>query len=727
MPDLPKSSWRLPIATGVVAFGLAIGVATGVDLTPHVEADFFFAPGDPQLRESRALEARYPAGELLIVRAQSSDITAESYETRVVDLHAALNAIPGVAAVYSVADQDSSSPLWGRVLTPAAAAATNLVVQLDVTDPVPLAQQLESVLAAHQRPDFRLLASGVPLIVELIRRGLTRDLIVFSTTALLLFGLITTLIYRDGRVVAGTLLSCFCACATVALVIGLTGIGVGLLTANIITIVFVLTLSHTVFITANWRRAAEKNGPASTNSQGGASAAAQAVIQTIRPSCWCMLTTLLGFLSLRMAAAEPLRELGTAGAAGTVIALVCAFGILPVWLGSAGPNPTAARPSEPSDASGILRKLRLRPVGDRVASRLWPQGLSQPSPGRLAIGGLIVAILGTGIFRLNTDPSLLSYFDPDGPIRSGLQVVDREGGSSPLLFAVADPAGQPLDNIGGYERMWEFQDSLEADPATGIVLSPAPILAHARTLPLAGFLPISFLLDLLERPELDGIAGGFVLEDRTEVLYSIRMIEDGRTEPRSAVVARLAAHAQTAGLSVQSTGGLYELQGRLGTLIAGSLKAGLGGLLILFLVIGVFVSRSGSTTLAMFACLLAVPAVVLGVFGHLGVAVDIITSPAAIVALALGVDSMIHLVNRERQLAGDPTRKGTSWHAARAQLTAPIVIACAIICVGFGIFALSDFPPTRRFGFAVILGTASAAATALIALPGIVAWRRSRD
>jgi predicted RND superfamily exporter protein len=52
----------------------------------------------------------------------------------------------------------------------------------------------------------------------------------------------------------------------------------------------------------------------------------------------------------------------------------------------------------------------------------------------------------------------------------------------------------------------------------------------------------------------------------------------------------------------------------------------------------------------MWVCLAGIPLVVLGIFGHLGIAIDIITSPAANVALAMGVDSMIHLVVRVRRL-----------------------------------------------------------------------------
>ena len=714
--------WVPPLATVAVAAALVAGVAARVDLAPRVEADFFFAPGDPQLRESQELTERYSGGgELVIVRAEAADVGAPAYRDRVAELGEALGQLPGVGEVFSVANQDPSSPLWSRVLVPSAgeaegsgpatpSSATNLALQVDDdADAADLTRRIEATLAEHEQGDFRLLASGVPVIVELIRRGLARDLRVFSTAALLVFGLVAALAYRDARLVAGTMLSCICACAATLLATAATGVGIGLLTANIVTIVFVLTLSHTVFLTAAWRR----------ETAGGelSSPVRRAAARTIEPSLWCMATTFAGFMSLWAASAQPLRELGTAGAIGTVVALACAFTVLPAWLASATKRNGTTTSVAPNTDSGDAGPQRPR-------DRRLPEW-SLPGPVPLATMGLLAVLVGLGTFRLNTDPGLLSYFDSGGPIRPGLEAVDQEGGSSPLLLAVGFSDNARFDDDEGYRRMWQLQESLEADPATGIVLSPAPILGHARTFPLANFLPVSVLIGFLERPEFGGIARGFLSEDRREALYSVRMIEGGRTEPRDAVVERLAGRAEDAGLAVRATGGLYDLQDRLGKLVAGSLKVGLGGLLGLFLLVGFLVSRSMKTATAMLACLAAVPAIVLGAFGHLRVAVDIVTSPAANVALAMGVDSMIHLVTRVRRLGGGPALPGGPWRAARDDLAKPVATACAVICAGFGIFALSDFPPTRRFGAAVILGTLVAATAALAALPGLTSRRRA--
>ena len=62
-----------------------------------------------------------------------------------------------------------------------------------------------------------------------------------------------------------------------------------------------------------------------------------------------------------------------------------------------------------------------------------------------------------------------------------------------------------------------------------------------------------------------------------------------------------------------------------------------------------------------------------------------------------------------------------AWSKAVQQIAAPVLGAAAIISAGFGIFGLSTFPPTRRFGLAVIVGTLAAAALALLVLPRLAA------
>ena len=690
----PRAHW-LSLAVAAVGLG-AVGV--WVDLSPRVERDFFFSEDDPQLQVSLELDQRYPGRAQVVVRAEDRAGDPEAYRERIGELTEAFLEVEGVTGVRSLTTDDPvGSPLFSRILLTPSGAATNLIVSVDQTDPSLLVPRLEAVVERLPAPSLDVVMSGVPVIVEQIRRNLFRDLVVFSAVSLLLYGLLAALIYRNVGIVAGALTTCVTACAATLLLTRAMGIEIGLLTANLITIVFVLTLSHIVFLTANWRRAG-------TLARAPDQRVAWAVSLTLEASFWSLATTLMGFLSLLVATARPLRELGIAGAVGAATALAVSYTIYPTFLGRGAERTAATERPFAAPSSMAARPSRV-----------------------VAVIAFVVLLLGLGLPKLDTDPGLLTYFAAGSELRDGLERIDRDGGSSTLNIAIRDVAGARLDENEVYERMWIFQDALEADSAVGAVLSLPVLLGHARTLPLANFLSFSALLDIAESPRLDEIALSFVTRERDEGLFFLRMKESVQEPSRYEVMDRLKGYANDAGLEPVQIGGLFDLQAQLGRLIASSLRIGLGGLLLLFVGVAVAVSCSVRVAAIMVACLAGVPLVVLGTFGHLGVAVDIITSPAANVALAMGVDSMIHLVVRVRHLHNNGLAALESWSQTRAQVMGPVLAATLLICVGFGIFGLSTFPPTRRFGFAVILGTMAAATMALVTFPLAVEASRRRS
>jgi predicted exporter len=88
----------------------------------------------------------------------------------------------------------------------------------------------------------------------------------------------------------------------------------------------------------------------------------------------------------------------------------------------------------------------------------------------------------------------------------------------------------------------------------------------------------------------------------------------------------------------------------------------------------------------------------------------------------MGVDAMIYLTMFARR-AGTGRDTWTAWSKACSHLWRPIGTSLLVICCGFGIFLLSTFPPTQRFGLFVIFGSATAASTALFMFP----WLASRS
>jgi predicted RND superfamily exporter protein len=693
--------WRLaPYASLALAAVAVVSVALFVDLSPRVEGEFFFAADDPQMQASRRVAEDFPAGSQVILRVEDLVGDADAYRDRIERLTASLLVTPGVENAYSISTNDPSrSPLYARILLTPDERASNIIILVDGTDPEVLLPRIEGAVDAHEDEALDVVISGVPAIVEQIRRSLYRDLVVFSTAAVLVFALLIGLVYRDAAIVLGTLATCLASVGVTLLLVHFLDIGIGLLTANLVTIVFVLTLSHVVFLTANWRRRGSAlASPPEGAGPGGASMPIEdgrratltaAVRETWEGSFWSMTTTLLGFASLLVATARPLRELGVAGAIGALTALIVSYALYPSFLASwARIHP---------DLSGTRVTRPLRGGG-------WV----------LSAATVALIVLGVGLPRVNTDPSLLTYFDEGSDLYDGLARIDRDGGSSTLDIVVEDPSGRAVSDAEVFSRLGELQVTLEADLAVGVVLSPIVLIEHARTIPLAGLLPVGMLLDIAMSDALDGVGLGFVRPDRSGARFALRMRETAGEE-RDAVMARLRADVEEVGLRPVAVTGLYDLQAELGHLIAASLRIGVGGLLVLFFGIALVVGRSPRAALTMWVCLAGVPVVILGMFGHLGIAMDIITSPAANIALAVGADSMIHLVVRMRRLS--KAGESAPWATAVAQIGPPVVGATGIVCAGFGIFVLSSFPPTQRFGLAVMVGTVAASVMALVVLP----------
>lgn len=687
----------LPAAWLALPVVLAALVLQIVDLRPKVDARFFFAPGTAAYEEARALNRRFLTQELLVVTAYTSDLDDPRYLERIAALTRALEAIPEVLGARSLADGPADlrdareSPLWRRLLLLEGVEASNVILVVDDRDPSRLVDAVTAVLRRAERPDFRLALAGVPYAVDAIARNLRHDFRTFSIAAVGVFAVLVAVLFRSWAILVGSLVTCTSAALLTLLVQQAFGGRIGLLTANLATISFVLTQSHVVFMTHNWRNLrAEVADPVD--------AVFRAWRRTAVASFWCMVAALLGFVSLLYVEAQPLRELGYGGTIATVCALAAAYLVFPPFL--------------------LWTKKR--------GQVHYFSGLRLPRPWVAALLLLLTLGSGVGAALLNTDPSLLDYFGPDSSVRRSLARVDPHGGSSPLSFAIRRSDGARLDNDESYERMWQLQRALQKDPAVGTILSLPVLMAEADRSPLAKLLTWNWLLDLLSGPKYDRVAEGFVTDDRRQALFMMRMVETGRVERRTAVIARLERTVEKHGFETTLVGGIYALQGRLADLVTRSFVEGLAGLLAACALIGLVVTRSFTAGLAMAACTAAIPAFTLGLFGATCIPLDIVATPAVNVAIGVAVDSMIHLAAAWRRARGEPPADRA--RVAQRDQAAGMAAFFVVVVAGFAIFELSSFPPTMRFGAAVAIGTTVAAAMALWIFPALLAaiGRRQR-
>ncbi len=691
------------IAWGGLTVFLLFYVFRYVDLEPKVDENFFFSNNDPQLRDDKLITKIFLREPQIILSAEG-DIRSPDYLGKVRKLTAALSSIPAVDSVQSLTkgpkstDEALKSPLWKRVLFPEDQKASFIYVfikqDVSVEDCVPKVEEIKKRFGSS---DFPLMMSGAPYVIELIQRNLLRDLKVFSVVAVCVFGLSGLLLSRSVAMVLGTLIACTTASTLTLILTRKFGMPIGPLTANLSTIVFVLTLTHMVFMTFNWRHIIQKKETSVEN------AWLRAVRVTLLPSSWSMLTALLGFLSLLFVPATPLRQLGLSGAMGTVIAFASAYVIYPFFL-------RIQTPRTPTRVRGATQK-----------------SFFEKRHGGMAEVILIAAALAsTGLLMLDTKPTLLSYFREGGEIRNSLEYFDRNGGSSPLNIVIANPGKTPLKMKEDYPRLWSLQNSLEQAPSVGSVMSLTLLLAEAEQSPLGSLIPVNWVLKALESPLFGKSAIYYITKDQTKTLLVLRMKESYKQSDHLANVERLKEIIRRQGFEPVLTGGTYLLYGKLSKLVASSIPEGLTLLILLFMVMGGIISRSLRIIGAVLVSLSIIPPLMLGILGYLRIPVDIISAPGANIAIGIGVDAMIHTLIWVRRHPSGDMRSWDAWASVCSRLWRPILYSMSVVCAGFAIFILSGFPPTQRFGFSVVLGTLLTPLPALFVLPWLAAAHFSR-
>src|SRR5881394_4004910 len=386
---LPSGSHWLML---VIASGLFVLVATFVDLKPVVDENFFFSTSDPGVQQTKKIERRFPSQPEVILAVSSRDISSARYLERIQKLTQRVHSIGGVSAVKSLTEGPKSfedalkSPFWSRLLVAPDRKSSNVIIFMKGRHTEKPIQRLEQIVHELEARDFRIHIAGPPYVVEMLRRSLAHDFRYFSLTAVMLFGLTMAALFRSGRLFVGMLCTCTSAVLLSLLIQSMLGHKIGILTVNLGTIVFVIALSHLVYMTFNWQTLANRAHRMGKESPNLAAAARS---MTFPPSFWSMVCASLGFASLLIVQAKPLRELGFGGVLGSIVAFICAYVMYPPFLRWAVPRESKIVEAEPPH-------------------RFW----ARPFPILSAAVILVSGGLGFGLKYVNTDPSLLDYFKP---------------------------------------------------------------------------------------------------------------------------------------------------------------------------------------------------------------------------------------------------------------------------------------------------------------------------
>lgn len=683
--NISASLIALRTAAAAICAGLLVLVLTRVSLAPEVDRQFFFAESDPQLQADQKIHAMFGGTDLVVV-AVEGDLESPKYQRKLEKLSGKLAAVKGVYSVRSLTRGPSDysdaldSPLWRRLLIAPDRNSSNLVVSVKQSNYSSFVPAIVSAAREFDSEGFRVRMSGVPYLVERVRKLLLDDVKTFTGLTVAVVALIAALLFRSVSLLLAMLLACGAAAALTLLSIHILDIQLGVLTANLLSVTCVLTVSHVVFLTfAASSVGGQKSNPSPI--------ILSSVKRTFQPALWSALTSGFGFATFLFADAKPLREFGTTGALAALWSFCSAFTVYAIFLG-----PSAGR----------LRTISAA----KIAALLNWRGLPAIVLAIVAAAGFLSA----GLNRLNTDPSLLSYFDSSSELHEGLKFIDITGGSTPLQLVVYDRAGDKFSKSEVYERAWDLQHDFEDLREVGSVLSLPLIMAEANRSPLSKLLTWNFLLDLIEDSEHAGAVAHFLSGDRKFAHFILRMREEGRSRERADVISEIKRLVEKHGFGLLHIGGIYSLQKQMGKMLRSSILQSLVLMLPAVLCCSLLLTRSVWTSFAITIAACISPLLVLGTCAAFEIPLDLASSASATLVCALGVDQMFHLA-REKQLSG------ASWRRASIRLATPVLTSAAVIAGGFSVLLASNFPPSARFGAFVFSGILLAALAALLALP----------
>ena len=738
-------SRRLLVACvlGIVVLGSTAGAA-------RLQADFsamaFFGGGDPAVDELTAFKERWGKDDaiiLVVVTAADGapDLLTGARLRAVHDLTERLDADRGVAAVHGltttallrgdpgvidvspIVDRlppgDDLGDLRGRILADdllvptfvsAAGDALSLAVELDV-DPDDIGQLRPAVLSLREVVDtwsaergagLSLSTAGIPAVrtdfFQLILADQQKTVpLLMAVLALLLLGIFRRI---HGAVAPGV--AALVPAVMVFGVMGWLGEPIGILNQSYFTLLPVIAVADAIHMVSRFHEEVRRRvGPGEVPSAEVRSAAIRTAMAAIGGACFLTsLTTAVGFASLSAASMPILEGFGLYAALGIVFAYGTVLLLIPLMLSlSRGSVPEAGRPDN------------LTPV-DRWLIACANLSIRRPALVLLAFGAVLATSVWFGRLVV-VDNTLTGLLSPDHETSvAGRLADDRLGGILGAEIDLAGPAGAMKEpaTLQALERIdrWAMQQ-----PEVRAVLGPSTwVRSLKEALTGEAGIPDSraAVSQLLLLAEGDGRLEQLISFDADRGRMTIRTRDDGGNAFEAFMVRlRPVVEAELAGTGVTPTltGTPYVAYRGINRVTSDMRDS----LLVAFLTITVIIALLfRSITIALLALLPnAMPLVVgYGVMGLMGWELDPTPAVVFTVALGIAVDDTIHLMVRfrEERAAGgglhDSIRDAV-LHSGRA-----VTMTTVLLCIGFGLNAVSSFPSMQILGIlgAVVIGVA---------------------
>ncbi len=572
---------------------------------------------------------------------------------------------------------------------------------------------------------FTYYLGGVEMISSDVISYVKNDIFTFSLIVLLTIVLILFLIFRRVKWVFAIL---FTSISAVYLSIGLAGFinfEITAVSANFLSLMFVLSISMNVHIMNNYLQRDIK------------------IIKNFKMMFWpcfyTFLTTIVAFVSLVISDIKPVIDFGIIMIIALLIVLISSFVILPLIV------------------SFFSKEEKSYSLNLSFLKSFYPFAYKN-SKYILGLNILIFFISLYGITNLNVENSFIKYFKKNTEIYKGMYLIDNElGGTTPLDIILKFKNDDQIidtsikaeeeddleieddffsdDLFGKENNIWFTNEKiktikfvhqyLESRIEIGKVTSIYSLIDTANQINKSdlSMFELSVLYNEIPLDYKTDLIDPYLNVEKNMIKISTR-VKDSKDIKRNDLINDINSFLlnEFDNLEEFKVNGLLVLYNNmLKSLFSSQIKS-LGFVILAIFIMFIILFRSLKLSIIGIIPNIFASTFILGLIGLLKIPLDIMTITIAAISIGIAVDNTIHYIYRYKENL--KLGKNHSEMIEKTHLTVgnAVLITSIAITAGFLTLCLSNFVPTIYFGLFTSLAMIFAMIGVLITLPSILKY-----
>ena len=727
--------WRWVIALIVGAGCLIVGWQSRWLLADPSNRAFFIRR-DNSYERYRAFLERFGSDETIVVGVRMADGLTPALARWVQEVTEAFRVLPHVEEVRSVAtvsrlertffgrlvewpllpDRNADAQTHPRppvdptpeepLLLSADGHTTAIVLRVEQELPDLGAQraliaQVHRVLASYRRPDITYLVTGTVVEQDALLHRMSQDRQRFIPLTVGIITMLLLLLHAEWRSVVYALAVMGGSLATTEGLMAWRHVPLNVVTELLAPIILIVAVSMTVQLSASFLHL-PRGAP------NGARLAT--VYRTMfMPCVLASLTTLVGFLTLLVSPVPAVREFGTFGAIGTMMAWALAMAWAPIFLGLAGERPS--RMSAGFETIG-------RTLADGTIRHRWSIVV-------VAVALMLVGAEWAASARASTN--LLHIFRARDPFRIETETVQQELGIVyPFELALEIPSRVSMSAPQTWQSIEQFQSLIAQGPLVARAVSLADVVRYIEHVARITRSERSLNQILAQLP---GRLGPMFRRLASPDFHQLRLtfyLKRWETADVVAAVRQVRTIASTllpSGWRVEPTGHIVLLS-QMSQRLVDDEVASVGLAFGIIAVLMWLAMRSLPYALISMIPNLLPIAWLFGLMAAWRIPLNIATAMIASVAIGLIFDNTIQLLYRYRDARRAGADASEAVRRGLVRCAQPMIVSSVVVAGGFAVTLCGQMVTTVQFGLLTCATIGLALLGDVIVLPALLAiWK----